>query len=81
MPGCSEAGITPILFGLPEGVEAMVRVGTDDSGRKILFVINHTEEVVTVNLDTTYTDALTDRAVSGVVVLNPQDVMVLYVQQ
>lgn len=77
----SEAGITPTLFGLPEGVEAVVRVGTDDTGRKILFVINHTEEAVTINLDTAYTDALTDKTVRGSVALNSQDVMVLYVQQ
>jgi beta-galactosidase len=77
----SETGITSILNGLPEGVEAMVRVGGDDSGREILFVINHTEEVVTVNLDTTYTDALTDSVVSGAIVLASQDVRILYVQR
>ncbi|NQX58808.1 beta-galactosidase [Paenibacillus qinlingensis] len=75
----SETGITPILYGLPEGVEAMVRVGDDDSGRKLLFIINHTEGVVTVNLDTTYTDAFTDRSVSGAIVLASQDARILYV--
>lgn len=52
-----EAGVRPVVEGLPVGVEAVRRVGTNGS---FLFVVNHTDAPVTVPV--TGTDLLTGRS-------------------
>jgi beta-galactosidase len=42
---CAEAGVEPVLPGLPEGVEAVRRRGADGD---YLFVLNHTDAPVDV---------------------------------
>jgi beta-galactosidase len=42
---CAEAGVEPVLPGLPEGVEAVRRRGADG---EFVFVVNHTDAPVSV---------------------------------
>lgn len=55
----ADAGVQPLLPALPDGVEA-VRRGDGDAA--LLFVINHTDESVTVPLPSAMTDLLADNA-------------------
>lgn len=52
-----EAGVEPVLPGLPAGVQAVVRHGTD---RAYLFLLNHGTEPATVRLPVPAPDLLTD---------------------
>ena len=61
---------------LPEGVEASVRQGR---GRRILFLVNHTEEVRRVAAPRGK-DALTGRPVAGAVDLGPYGVKVVRIK-
>ncbi|MBB1155023.1 beta-galactosidase [Amycolatopsis dendrobii] len=54
----AEAGVSPVLTGLPDGVQAIVRHGSAD----YLFLLNHNAEAVTVSLPSPGTDLLTDPA-------------------
>jgi beta-galactosidase len=44
------AGVTPVLPGLPAGVQATVREGADGSAERFLFLLNHGESAATVTL-------------------------------
>ncbi|MGI8418520.1 MAG: beta-galactosidase, partial [Nakamurella sp.] len=55
----SDAGVQPLVPSLPDGVEAVRRGDGDDS---LLFVLNHTENDVTVPLYRPMTDLLYDDA-------------------
>ncbi|NED12928.1 beta-galactosidase [Streptomyces sp. SID9124] len=65
-----EAGVEPVLAGLPEGVEA-VRRG------ELLFLLHHRREMVTVAVPGTYEDLLTGRAVTDRIALGRYGVAVL----
>ncbi|WP_326834243.1 beta-galactosidase [Amycolatopsis rhabdoformis] len=53
----AEAGVSPVLSGLPEGVQAVVRHGVEE---QYLFLLNHSENAVTVALPAPAADLLTD---------------------
>ncbi|MCX0247192.1 beta-galactosidase [Streptomyces drozdowiczii] len=65
-----EAGIEPVLAGLPEGVEA-VRRG------ELLFLLHHRREMVTVAVPGVYEDLLTGRVVTDRIALGRYGVAVL----
>ncbi|MEV5604066.1 beta-galactosidase [Streptomyces sp. NPDC052299] len=65
-----EAGVGPVLAGLPEGVEA-VRRG------ELLFLLHHRREMVTVAVPGVYEDLLTGRAVTDRIALGRYGVAVL----
>ncbi|MDN3293241.1 beta-galactosidase [Streptomyces ficellus] len=65
-----EAGVRPVLEGLPEGVEA-VRRGA------LLFVLNHRRGRVTVTVPGAFREVLTGAAVEGPLVLERYGVAVL----
>ncbi|WP_329029946.1 beta-galactosidase [Streptomyces sp. NBC_01423] len=65
-----EAGVEPVLAGLPEGVEA-VRRG------ELLFLLHHRREMVTVAVPGTYEDLLTGRSVTDRIALGRYGVAVL----
>ncbi|MFE9819206.1 beta-galactosidase [Streptomyces sp. NPDC005773] len=65
-----EAGVTPVLAGLPDGVEA-VRRGD------LLFLLHHGRDTVTVTLPGSYEDLLTGRTVEDRVELGRHGVAVL----
>jgi len=61
---CSDRGIEPFIHAvLPEGVETTVRYKDE---QQFLFVLNHNEQTVQIDLgQTTGTDLITDRLLSG----------------
>ncbi|MFJ7624935.1 beta-galactosidase [Streptomyces sp. NPDC097595] len=65
-----EAGVEPVLAGLPEGVEA-VRRG------ELLFLLHHRREMVTVAVPGVYEDLLTGRVVTDRIALGRYGVAVL----
>ncbi|GAA2971458.1 beta-galactosidase [Streptomyces drozdowiczii] len=65
-----EAGVEPVLAGLPEGVEA-VRRG------ELLFLLHHRREMVTVAVPGTHEDLLTGRTVTDRIALGRYGVAVL----
>ncbi|MFG2570073.1 beta-galactosidase [Streptomyces sp. NPDC048567] len=65
-----EAGVEPVLAGLPEGVEA-VRRG------ELLFLLHHRREMVTVTVPGVYEDLLTGRVVTDRIALGRHGVAVL----
>ncbi|WP_405900881.1 beta-galactosidase [Streptomyces sp. NBC_00727] len=65
-----EAGVEPVLAGLPEGVEA-VRRGD------LLFLLHHRREMVTVAVPGSYEDLLTGRFVTDRIALGRYGVAVL----
>jgi beta-galactosidase len=71
----AEAGVEPVLPGLPERVQAVVR---QDNDHAYLFLLNHGTEPATVRLPVPAPDLLTDpdRAVDAVT-LAPRGVAVL----
>ncbi|MEV6903021.1 beta-galactosidase [Amycolatopsis sp. NPDC051372] len=69
------AGVAPVLPGLPEGVQAVVRHGADG---QYLFLLNHGAEAVTVTLPSPAPDLLTDPGhPTEAVLLAPRGVAVL----
>jgi beta-galactosidase len=66
----ADAGVRPVLDGLPDGVEA-VRRGD------VLFVLNHGREEVTVDVPGTHRDLLTGATVTGSLSLGRYGVAVL----
>lgn len=66
---CRDAGVGAIPFALPERVEAVRRVY---EGRSIYYLINFTQDGVTVPLPGTYTDLITGKTVSGAVGMEAQ---------
>jgi beta-galactosidase len=65
-----EAGVEPVLAGLPEGVEA-VRRGD------LLFLLHHGRDTVTVTVPGAYEDLLTGSTADGRVELGRHGVAVL----
>lgn len=67
------------LLNTPPGVEVTARWrGTSRLlSQRILFVLNHTPETQTIELDSAYHDIVTDEKVRGMVDLAPQQVMIL----
>ncbi|WIX77817.1 beta-galactosidase [Amycolatopsis carbonis] len=71
----AEAGVSPVLPGLPEGVQAVVRHGAEG---QYLFLLNHGAEAVTVTLPSPAPDLLTDPGrPTEAVLLAPRGVAVL----
>ncbi|MER7641780.1 beta-galactosidase [Streptomyces sp. NPDC126522] len=66
----TDAGVRPVLAGLPQGVEA-VRRGD------LLFLLNHGREPVTVDIPGTHRDLLTDTTVEGEIILGRYGAAVL----
>ncbi|WP_216591587.1 beta-galactosidase [Streptomyces brasiliscabiei] len=66
----ADAGVRPVLEGLPDGVEA-VRRG------EVLFVLNHGRDEVTVDVPGTHRDLLTGTTVTGALSLGRHGVAVL----
>ncbi|WP_327724973.1 beta-galactosidase [Streptomyces europaeiscabiei] len=66
----TDAGVRPVLDGLPDGVEA-VRRGD------VLFVLNHGRDAVTVDVPGTHRDLLTETTVTGTLSLGRYGVAVL----
>ena len=74
---CSDRGIEPFIHDvLPEGVETTVRYKDE---QQFLFVLNHNEQAVQIDLgQTAGTDLITDRLLSGgKVELAGHDVMIV----
>jgi beta-galactosidase len=71
----SEAGLIPVLPGMPIGVEAAARFGKD--GHKLIFIINHSDVSQKIPLNEAYMDVLTDVEIKTEIELSSQDVMVL----
>ncbi|MBO9609749.1 MAG: beta-galactosidase, partial [Paenibacillaceae bacterium] len=69
-----DAGVRPLLDGVPEGVEVAARWRGDE---RVLFVINHTTQSRVVELDEPYLDRLAERPVHGRVELPGNGVLVL----
>lgn len=70
-----EAGVTPVLPGLPAGVEAVTR--RSDDGTEHLLLLNHGGETARVSLTRPMADVLTDSAAEPSVTLPPRGVVVL----
>jgi beta-galactosidase len=69
-----EAGVVPVAANRA-GVEVVRRVANDDSARSWVFVLNHTDDPVTVPL--TGHDLMTDQAVDGAITVAPEGVAVV----
>ncbi|MGI4788990.1 MAG: beta-galactosidase [Janthinobacterium lividum] len=73
---CADQSISPPLPSIPPGVEVTSRVSP--SGETLLYVLNHTADIVTIPLPTdSYTDLLTGRALSSTVALESHGVFIL----
>ncbi|MOA24273.1 Beta-galactosidase BgaA [compost metagenome] len=60
---CSSRGIEPNIHSVPEGVETTLR---SKDGEEYLFVLNHNEDAVTIELGIkSGVDLLTDRQLDG----------------
>lgn len=70
---CAQAGVRPVLPGLPAAVQASVRQGAEHS---YLFLLNHGAEPVAVALDAPHADLLADADVTTID-LAPRGVAVL----
>ncbi|UQS26663.1 beta-galactosidase [Amycolatopsis thermalba] len=70
----AEAGVAPVLPGLPAGVQAVRREGP---GRKFLFLLNHNTEAVAVDAGVPAPDLLTDSPPATRHTLPPRGVAVL----
>ncbi|MEV7416770.1 beta-galactosidase [Streptomyces sp. NPDC089919] len=70
----ADAGIGPVLPGLPAGVQASVRYG---DGYEVLLLLNHSEEAREVRLPAARRDLLGDRSPVDRLVLAPRAVAVL----
>jgi beta-galactosidase len=71
----AEAGVTPVVAGLPSGVQASVRAG---AGRRFLILLNHTGDKRDITLQGEWTDALDQSGEkTGAVTLPPSGVVVL----
>lgn len=71
---CEEAGVEPLLA-VPEGVETTERVKGEQT---YLFVLNHIDEEVTIELqDSLYQELLSNQQVSGNLVLKEKSVLIL----
>jgi len=67
------AGVQPILT-TPEGIEVTERW---QGGRRLLFLLNHTDQEQKVPLDGRYTDLLTGSILAGEGIVAPRDVLIL----
>lgn len=73
---CRDRGVEPVLAGMPPGVETVCR---EREGERLVFVINHEDEAVTVPIPEPCEDVLSGRSWSQAaeVVLERNGVMVL----
>ncbi|MFC3834150.1 beta-galactosidase [Deinococcus rufus] len=72
---CDEAGISPLVPHLPDGLEVTQR---DGDGGSFLFVLNHTPQEQGLDVPgLTGTDVLSGDAVDGVVTLSPYGVRIV----
>ncbi len=71
----AEAGVRPMVAGLPEGVEAVTR-GTSP-GTRTTFVLNHRPDPVTVTLEHPVVDLLADRPAATELSLGARGVALL----
>ena len=69
-----DAGVAPVLPGLPGGVEATVRRAED--GTRFLFLLNHNTFGVTVAPPAGAHDLVTDTALASSVELGGRDVLI-----
>ncbi|NLS75940.1 MAG: beta-galactosidase [Chloroflexi bacterium] len=69
----ADAGVAPVVVP-PAGVEVSLREG---SGRRLLFLINHTEAEQAVDVPAGKLELLTNAATTGVLALGPHGVAVL----
>jgi beta-galactosidase len=67
------AGVYPVLRA-PQGIEVTERW---QDGKKILFLLNHTQNRMEVMLDQRYANLLSDTEVEGKILLEPLDVLLL----
>jgi beta-galactosidase len=72
---CGDAGVAPVVPGLPRAVEAARR--RTAGGRSYLFLLNHGEERVEVALPPGAVDLLGGRTDGGAVALDPRGVAIL----
>jgi beta-galactosidase len=71
---CAEAGIQPVVQGLPAGVEVLRR----SSGEKSwLFLLNHSGGVIEIPLGKSGRDLLGGKTITGSVILEPNGVAVV----
>ncbi|MEV0237395.1 beta-galactosidase [Nonomuraea sp. NPDC050786] len=69
----ADAGVAPVVEGLPRGVQASVRAG---GGRRFLILLNHTDDKHDITVGGEWSDALSGEEVSAVT-LPPAGVAVL----
>ncbi len=74
---CITASIKPIASNIPAGVEIIQRMNENDSW---LFLLNHSTEKVTVQLEAGGIDLLTGADVQEVIELEPTEVAILQLQ-
>jgi beta-galactosidase len=67
------AGVEPLLE-TPAGVEVAERW---QGGRQLRFVLNHTPQLQTLDLKTSYTNLLDDQTLAGEIRLEPFGVLIL----
>ncbi|HET9915038.1 MAG TPA: beta-galactosidase, partial [Anaerolineales bacterium] len=75
---CESAGIRPVLANTPAGVEVTQRVNGKSGW---LFLLNHSNEKVTVPFEENGLDLLTGAQVNGTVELEPTDVAIVQLKQ
>ncbi len=71
---CRKRSIGPAMNGLPAGVEAICR---EQGSRKIMFVINHNADPVTIRLAEAYRDLKSGEEASGEIKLGVNGVLLL----
>ncbi|KPK83566.1 MAG: hypothetical protein AMJ81_07940 [Phycisphaerae bacterium SM23_33] len=70
----AEAGVEPILPGLPADVEAARRTSAD---KTLLFLLNHGDDPQTISRLPAGRDLITGKKISGQLVLDPKDVAII----
>ncbi len=70
----AEAGVKPVLPSIPEGLEAVKRIG--DEGKEYLFISNFLAEEKQVTLEEGWKDMLNDAVVYGITSIRPRSVQV-----
>ena len=66
--------IKPLFKDVPYGVEITQRV---KSGKVFTFVLNHSEEIKTVDIGTKKKDLLTGKEYEGNIEIHPREVLIL----
>lgn len=72
---CSEKGIRPLLEEVPNGIEVSER---RKDGQSYLFVLNHTNDSVSVNLgEDEMIDIFTNQKIAGEILISGYDLEIL----